>query len=85
MKIAEIILTILKFALEIWKNRTDPEQAKIRAAAQATKELNENEQSFQEALAKNDGAAISLHFEHLRDRVRKATGGSGGNSGQSGN
>ena len=83
MGILEIISTILKFALEIWRNRTDPELAKIRAAAQATKDLNETRNDFNEALKSNDGVAISKHFEQLRDRVSATAGDRSRNTRQS--
>lgn len=75
MKWVDIILTILKFALEIWRNRSDPANAKIRAAAKATKELNNDLETFDKALANNDASAISDHFEQLRLRIAKATSG----------
>lgn len=73
----EIILTIINFAIELWRNRQDPEQAKLRAAAQATKEFNDDKESFDKALAENDATAISAHFKLLHDRVSKATAGRG--------
>jgi len=70
MKFIEIILLIIKFALEVWRNRTDPDMAKVKAAAIATKELNSDIQSFDKALAANDASALSAHFEQLRKRVQ---------------
>lgn len=74
MKWVELILTIVKFALEVWRNRTDPIQAKIKAAAAATKDLNKDIKKFDKALSNNDAHAISEHFEQLRLRILKATG-----------
>lgn len=71
----EIIGSVLTFFMSVWKYRTDPEQAKIRAAVNATKDMNDDIETFEQALAKDDKVAIAAHFEQLRDRVLKATGG----------
>lgn len=75
-------MAIIGFALEIWKNRADPVQAKLRAAAQITKDLNDDKESFDKALKNGDAIDLSGHFEQLRNRVRTSTGGSGSASGQ---
>lgn len=78
MGLFEIISVVLKFVIALISNRMDPVQAKLRAAAQATKDLNDDHQAFNDALKNNDADAISKHFEQLRDRVSKATGGRSG-------
>lgn len=70
-----IIGALLNFAIELWSNRANPELAKARAAASITKDMNRDLASFDKALADNDTQAMSAHFEQLRDRVAKLTGG----------
>jgi hypothetical protein len=69
MTIWQVILVALEVLLEVWKNRNDPELAKLRAAAVATKELNDDIDSFNKAIKEQDAAAISAHFELLRRRI----------------
>lgn len=80
MTIVEIILKIVTVLLEIWKNREDPAVAKTRGAAVLTKELNDDIESFDQALKSNDPAALSAHFELLHRRVSQASPGSGGHT-----
>lgn len=75
MSIIEIIGLVLKILNELIAWRTDPAQAKIRAAAQATASLNSDQQAFNQALVNNDGQAITLHFDQLRTQVAQITGG----------
>lgn len=77
MTFAEIFLAILTFALEIWRNRTDPVQARLRAAAAITSELSNDKESFDKALKEGNATDISSHFELLRDLVQTSTRGSG--------
>ena len=79
MKFLDIIALVLKFALELWrsKNKKTPEQVKLEAVAKITKEMNDDVKTFNEALAEGDASALSAHFEQLRLRALKATGGSG--------
>ncbi len=83
----DIVATILKFAFELWKSRFQtPEMAKAKALAAATKEMSNDVQKFDNALASNDVAAISAHLSALCDRVRAHTSssgqqGAGGNTG----
>lgn len=72
-----IIAAILQFAVEVWRSRADPEQARLRAAARATQQLAEDRAAFEQALARNDAEALSAHFERLRDRVKQVTAGRG--------
>jgi hypothetical protein len=71
----DIISLVLKILSEIIQWRTDPNQAKIRAAAVATQDLNNDTESFDKALATNDANLISQHFEQLRDQVAQTTSG----------
>ena len=69
MSIWQVVLLAIEVILEVWKNRSDPEQARLRAAAAATKELNDDLESFDKALKDGDAAALSAHFELLRRRT----------------
>jgi hypothetical protein len=80
MGVLQIIKLVLELLISLWKDRNDPEKAKLRAAAQLTKELNRDIEAFNQALVANDTVGLSAHFEQLRLRALKATG--GGNSGQ---
>lgn len=71
----DLALTVLKFAIDLWSNRSNPEMAKAKAAALITRELNNDLESFDKAIKDNDPKVISEHFEQLRDRVAKLTGG----------
>lgn len=75
MGIFEIIVTVVKFLIQLWQNKHDPALAKMKAAAAVTKELNEDADSVDRALASNDGKALSAHFEELRKRIARATAG----------
>jgi hypothetical protein len=69
MTVWQVIILALEVLLTIWKDRSNPEQAKLRAAALATRELNSDLTSFDTALKDNDADALSQHFEQLRRRV----------------
>jgi transcription elongation GreA/GreB family factor len=71
MGVYQVITMVLNILIEVWKLRADPEQAKIRAAYLATKTLNSDLENLDEAIAKDDGAALSAHFEQLSARVRR--------------
>lgn len=71
MTVLQLIAMVLEVLIEAWKFRNDPEQARIRAALQATKSLNKDMEKIDEAIAANDGVALSAHFEQLSARVRK--------------
>lgn len=71
MSILQVLAMVLDILLEVWKVRSDPEQARLRAAALATKALNNDLKQVDNALAKNDGEALSAHFEQLSVRVRQ--------------
>lgn len=73
MTIVEIILKIIAVLLEMWSSRQDPALAKTRAAAILTKELNDDLESFEEALKNGDTDALSAHFELLHRRVSEKT------------
>ncbi len=69
MTIAEIVGLLLKVFLSIWENRTNPELAKMRAAAKITESMNADKESFKEAISKNDLNSMSTHFIDLSDKL----------------
>ena len=71
MGIYQVIIMVLDILMEVWKLRADPEQARLRAAYLATKSLTSDLENVDESLAKNDGAALSAHFEQLSARARR--------------
>lgn len=70
MTVLQVISMVIEVLMEAWKYRNDPEQARIRAAALATKSLSADRSKLDAAIAQNDGKEISAHFERLAARVR---------------
>ena len=72
--ILDIIKMVLEIALGLYKERTDPEQAKIRAAATITAQLSDNHDELRKSIVANDPVAIAAHFEQMRDRSLELVG-----------
>lgn len=83
-EIVKIILAVFDIFLTLWKDRNDPEKARIRAAAQLTKDMNNDVETFKTAISNRDNMSISVHFATLSERVRRETCNSGDSVRQSG-
>jgi len=82
MAILEIVRLALQFAMALWTSlKKTPEEIKLDAIAKITKEMTDDIKSFDQALAANDAAALTSHFQLLTDRVRTHTAAAGGNPG----
>ena len=74
MTFFEILIVLIDVFVEVWRDRSDPEKARLHAAAAITAKLSEDRAEVRRAIVARDGVAIAAHFEALRDRSLELVG-----------